>query len=101
MNTMENTGFSRRHIGPGAGETNDMLSTIGVNSLDELIQQTIPDNIRRKGDLHLPAALSEYAYLKHISELGKMNKVFTSCIGMGYSGTITPPAIQRNILENP
>lgn len=98
---MENTGFSRRHIGPGAGETNDMLSTIGVNSLDELIQQTIPDNIRRKGDLHLPAALSEYAYLKHISELGKMNKVFTSCIGMGYSGTITPPAIQRNILENP
>ncbi len=101
MSTTENTGFSRRHIGPGVNETNEMLATIGVDSLDTLIQQTIPDNIRRKGELKLPKALSEHAYLKHMGELADMNKVFTSCIGMGYSGTITPPAIQRNILENP
>lgn len=101
MQTTENTGFSRRHIGPGVAETQEMLATIGIKNLDELIEQTVPDNIRRKGALNLPPAMSEYAYLRHMRELGGMNKVFTSCIGMGYSGTITPPVIQRNLLENP
>lgn len=95
------TGFSARHLGPGPDDVADMLRTIGVDSLDTLIDQTVPRNIRRKGRLALPEALSEYDYLRHVRELGTRNKVFRNFIGMGYYGTITPPVIQRAILENP
>ncbi len=101
MKTQKNTGFAARHIGPGQNETEAMLRTIGVDSLDTLIDQTVPKTIRIKNALDLPEALSEYAYLKHIKGIASQNKVFTNFIGMGYSGTITPPVIQRNLFENP
>ncbi len=78
-----------------------MLETIGVDSLDELIDQTIPDNIRLRGKLNLNKALSEFEYGQEIHRIGRMNKVFSSCIGLGYYGTITPPVILRNVFENP
>ena len=93
--------FVNRHIGPDAEQVNEMLNTIGVNSLDELIDQTIPSSIRRRGKLNLPEAQSEYNYLKELKKKAANNKVFRSYIGMGYYGTIVPAATRRNILENP
>jgi len=78
-----------------------MLSTIKVNSLEELIYETIPDDIRLSEKLDLPPAKSEYEYLNHIHELGAKNKIFKSYIGLGYHEAILPSVIQRNILENP
>jgi glycine dehydrogenase len=78
-----------------------MLSTIKSDSLDQLIYETIPNNIRLKNDLDLDAAMSEYEYLAHIKELSEKNKVFKSYIGLGYNEAIVPSVIQRNILENP
>lgn len=101
MNQNTLTGFASRHIGPNAEETSKMLRTIGVDTLDQLIDQTVPSGIRKKDKLQLPEAMSEAAYLKHIKKLGSRNKVFSNFIGMGYYGTITPPVIQRGILENP
>lgn len=101
MTSRSSSEFAQRHIGPGANDTSDMLRVIGVTSMDQLIRETIPDTIRRKGELQLPEPLSEYAYLRHIREVGNRNKVFRNFIGMGYSGTITPPVIQRNLFENP
>ncbi|MDV7401170.1 hypothetical protein RZS08_57670, partial [Arthrospira platensis SPKY1] len=75
------TGFSARHLGPGPDDVADMLRTIGVDSLDTLIDQTVPRNIRRKGRLDLPEALSEYDYLRHARALGAQNKVFRNFIG--------------------
>lgn len=93
--------FKRRHIGPDESEINAMLRVIGVNSVDELIHQTIPDSIRLKDDLDLPEGLSEYAYLKNLKEIASKNKVYRSYIGQGYYGTITPSVILRNVFENP
>ena len=93
--------FQNRHIGPNAADTAKMLQTVQATSIDELIQQTIPDSIRLKKDLRIPKALSEYEYLKHIKAVGSKNKVLRSFIGYGYYGTILPAVIQRNILENP
>jgi glycine dehydrogenase len=93
--------FSSRHIGPNAEETAKMLDAIGVSSLDELISQTVPSQIRLEKELDLPQALSEYDYLNHVGELGKKNKVFKSFIGQGYHSTIVPSVIKRNVLENP
>ena len=92
---------NRRHIGPSPAEMEEMLKVIGVGSLDELIEQTIPESIRQKEPLDFGKPLSERALLYEMRQVAKMNKVFTSMIGMGYHGTVTPPAIQRNILENP
>jgi glycine dehydrogenase len=78
-----------------------MFKTIGVDSLDQLIFETIPDDIRLKNDLNLEAPMTEYEYLNHIQELGKKNKVFKSYIGLGYHPAIVPAVIQRNIFENP
>ena len=93
--------FVNRHIGPNAEQVTEMLNTIGVKSLDELIDQTIPSSIRRKGKLNLPEAQSEYNYLKELKKKAANNKVFRSYIGMGYYNTIVPAATRRNILENP
>jgi len=93
--------FVNRHIGPNAEQVNEMLNIIGVKSLDELIEQTIPANIRRQGKLNLPEAQSEYNYLKELKKKAANNQVFRSYIGMGYYNTIVPAATRRNILENP
>ena len=92
--------FSRRHIGPDAQETQEMLATLGVASLDELIDQTVPAKIR-SAPMVLPPAVSEYRLMQELQAMANKNKVFKSHIGLGYYGTITPPVIQRNILENP
>src|SRR3954454_17769183 len=94
-------GFESRHIGPGPHDVRAMLETIGVASLDELIAQTIPEDIRQRTPLDLGTALSETEALARARELAARNVVLTSLIGQGYYGTILPPVIQRNILENP
>ena len=93
--------FVTRHNGPREHEVQQMLTKIGVSSIDELISQTVPDGIRLKKPLNVAPALSEYQYAKHLKALGKKNKVFRSYIGLGYYNSILPAVIQRNILENP
>ncbi len=93
--------FVNRHIGPRAEELPAMLETIGVKSLEELIDKTIPASIRLKSPLNLPPAMTEYEYLSHIRELGKLNRQFRSFIGQGYYGVDVPSVIIRNVLENP
>jgi len=91
----------KRHIGPSVEDQNEMLSKIGVQSIDELINKTIPSNIRLKEELNLPEPLTEFEYLAHIKELASKNKIYKTYIGKGYYNTILPPVIQRNVLENP
>ncbi|MDE0536808.1 aminomethyl-transferring glycine dehydrogenase [Tenacibaculum sp. L6] len=98
---MNTNSFQLRHIGPRVKDQDQMLKTIGVESLDQLIYETIPDDIRLQKELDLAPAMSEYEYLTHINELGAKNKVFKSYIGLGYHEAIIPSVIQRNILENP
>jgi len=93
--------FESRHIGPGPAETAQMLKTIGVSSIDELIDQTIPPAIRLKKPMKMDSPMSEYEYLQHIQQLAARNKVFKTYIGLGYYSTITPSVILRNIFENP
>jgi len=93
--------FSKRHIGPSQDEKSAMLAEIGVNSIDELMELTVPKDIRLKNELNIDTALTEKQYLDHIGDLARKNKVFKSYIGLGYSETNVPPVIQRNILENP
>lgn len=93
--------FVHRHIGIREDDLSTMLSEIGIQDLDTLIDETIPSDIRTTRPLELPAALSERAYLKHIRQIAGMNMVFRSYIGQGYYGTIVPPVIQRGIFENP
>lgn len=93
--------FEHRHIAPNEHDTDKMLETIGVNSIDELIEQTVPANIRLKKTLNLPAAKSEFDYLNDLKLTASKNKVFKSYIGQGYHDVIVPGVIQRNILENP
>lgn len=98
---MDTTKFVNRHVGIADEEIPSMLETIGVNSLDELIDQTIPANIRLKEPLNLPEAMTEREFAEHIAELASKNEVFTSYIGMGWYDTICPAPIQRNVFENP
>lgn len=94
--------FKKRHIGPYRQEEVDsMLNAMNESSVDSLIEKTIPQEIRLQEDLKLPAAMSEWEYLAHIKACAGENKRFRSYIGMGYYGTITPPVIRRNVLENP
>ena len=93
--------FAHRHIGPNPTELNTILKTIGVESVEELLNQTIPDNIRLKKDLNIPEGISEMEFLKEIKKLSSLNKNFKTYIGLGYHDTFTPSVIQRNILENP
>lgn len=98
---MNSDKFVNRHNGPRAHEVKAMLKKIGVGSIDELISQTVPPQIRLKQPLRVAPAMSEYQYSKHLKALGKKNKVFRSYIGLGYYNNILPAVIQRNILENP
>ncbi len=93
--------FTDRHIGPRGNDVQEMLSTIGVGSISELIDQTIPSQIRLKAPLNMPSGLSEYDYLNELRGKAEQNKVFRSYIGLGYYNNILPSVIQRNILENP
>jgi glycine dehydrogenase len=98
---MNTNAFALRHIGPRENDQNLMLKTIGVDSLDQLIYETIPDDIRLKKPLNLDEPMTEHEYLLHIHELSKKNKAYKTYIGLGYHPTILPAVIQRNILENP
>ena len=93
--------FARRHIGPSPRDIQAMLDTVGARSLDALMAETLPSSIRQKAPLDLGTPLSETEALAHMRDLASQNQVFTSLIGQGYSGTILPAVIQRNILENP
>ena len=93
--------FEQRHIAPTEQDTAKMLETVGADSLDELIAQTVPSNIRLKNPLNLPEAKSEFDYLNDLKITASKNKVFKSYIGQGYNDVVVPGVIQRNILENP
>jgi len=93
--------FVDRHIGPNEEELQEMLKYIGVDTLDQLIEETIPEDIRLNRDLRLPEAESEYEYLQELKKIAAKNKVFRSFIGMGYYGAITPSVILRNLFQNP
>ena len=93
--------FVTRHNGPRENEIKQMLAKIGVASVDELINQTVPPGIRLKQPLQVAPAMSEYQYSKHLKSLGAKNKTFRSYIGLGYYNNILPAVIQRNVLENP
>lgn len=93
--------FPQRHIGPSSSDIQQMLVTLGINSLDDLINQTVPDSIRFHQNLKLPTVQSEYAALAKLKQIAEKNQVYRSYIGMGYHDCITPAVIQRNILENP
>ncbi|NDC40333.1 MAG: glycine dehydrogenase (aminomethyl-transferring), partial [Chitinophagia bacterium] len=97
----QNEEFSHRHIGPGAAETEQMLQTIGVSSIDELIDRTVPGGIRMQERLPISEPVSEAQYLNELKDLSLKNKVFRNYIGQGYYDTHTPSVILRNIFENP
>src|SRR6478735_6614300 len=101
INLNQKPGFNERHIGPSKNDQKEMLDLIGVKSLDQLINETIPESIRLKKELSLPEPLTEFEFLKHFGALANENKIYKSYIGLGYYGCITPPVILRNILENP
>ena len=98
---MQTDSFVLRHLGPNQNQVQEMLKTIGVKSLDELIYNTIPSDIRLDQSLNLPNALSENEFASHIQNLGNKNKKFKTYIGLGYHDTILPAVIQRNVFENP
>jgi glycine dehydrogenase len=98
---MKTDSFQLRHIGPNPKDQSKMLKTIGLDNLDQLIYETVPNDIRLKEELDLPPALSEYEYLNHIQKLSAKNSVFKTYIGLGYHEAAVPSVIQRNILENP
>ncbi|WP_242119859.1 aminomethyl-transferring glycine dehydrogenase [Aestuariivivens sediminicola] len=98
---MNTNAFALRHIGPNEKNQAEMLDYLGLNSLDELILETIPDDIRLKRELRLDDPMTEHEYLLHIHDLSKENKARKTYIGLGYHPTVLPAVIQRNILENP
>lgn len=98
---MNTDSFALRHIGPKENDLQKMLEVVGVDSMEQLIFETIPNDIRLKKELDLDEAMSEHEYLEHINELASKNKLFKTYIGLGYHQSILPPVIQRNILENP
>jgi glycine dehydrogenase len=98
---IENDEFVRRHIGPSEANMSHMLATLGVATVDELLDQTVPDSIRSTEPLGLGDAVPEHEAIARLRSIAEENEVVTSMIGMGYHGTITPPVISRNVLENP
>lgn len=101
LRTKQQHEFIGRHIGPNKQDTAEMLEYMGLKSIDELIEKTVPASIRLDKDLAIDAPISEFDYLQKIYTLGKKNKVMQNYIGLGYYGTITPSVILRNVFENP
>ena len=95
------TNFADRHIGSSDGQIQEMLGTLGLPSLDALVQATVPEGIRSSHPLNLPAAQSEEVMLAELRTMARHNQLYRSFIGMGYYDCLTPPVIARNILENP
>ena len=93
--------FVRRHIGPGEEDIRHMLAAMGIDSLDELIESTLPPSILINEPLNLPDAKTEFETLARLRRMADLNVINHSMIGLGYHDTITPPVILRNILENP
>ena len=93
--------FANRHIGIDAESLQEMLKVVGADTLDQLIDETVPANIRMKRELNVPAAMTEFEYLTELKQTAAMNKLFKSYIGMGYYPTVTPSVILRNIFQNP
>ena len=93
--------FSQRHIGPNAQETKEMLTKIGVSSIEELISKTIPAAIRATEPLKTGEPMSEFQYLTELKKTASLNKVFKTYMGQGYYGTIVPSVILRTVFENP
>ena len=93
--------FHDRHIGPSSEEIAAMLATVGADSLEQLIDQTVPEDIRDRQPLNVPPAVSEYYYLQHLRGIADRNKVVRNFIGMGYYGTITPSVVLRGVFQNP
>ncbi|CAF4253859.1 unnamed protein product [Rotaria magnacalcarata] len=93
--------FVRRHVGPNARQTKEMLQILGVKSVDELIDKTVPSAIKFRGTMNIPEALSEHRALKEIEDIAMQNEVWRSYIGLGYNNCIIPTVIQRNLFENP
>ncbi len=98
---MKTDAFALRHIGPRENDLQHMLKTINADSLDQLISETIPDDIRLKVPLNLDPSMTEFEFANHIQQLGNKNKVFKTYIGLGYNQAIVPAVIQRNVFENP
>ncbi len=98
---MQTSDFKYRHIGPREEDIKKMLSVIGLSSVDELIDKTVPDSIKLKKELNIDKPMSEYAYQKYISKILSKNKIYKTYIGAGYYNTVTPAVIWRNIFENP
>ena len=98
---MANDNFVERHNGPRQHEIAEMLNVIGVSSIDELINQVVPEDIRLKEPLNLEKEISEYEFALKVKQIASKNKLYRSFIGMGYYPTYTPAVIQRNIFENP
>jgi len=99
--TLQQEEFIERHIGPDAQETQEMLKTVGVNNMRELINRTVPESIRMNHELRVPSSISESDYLRELKEISLKNKIFKTYIGQGYYDTITPSVILRNVFENP
>ena len=93
--------FPTRHIGPRVADVDAMLSAVGASDMDTFIGEVVPADIRLDRLLDLPTARTEYKLWHDLRQIAENNKLFRSCIGMGYVGTITPPVILRNVLENP
>ena len=93
--------FENRHIGPTSEELNEMVKTCGADSIEQLIDETIPEQIRLKEELKIQSPVNEHIYIEDLRKIAAKNKVFKSYIGMGYHPVILPSVIQRNILENP
>ena len=98
---MKTDQFASRHLGIRPDDLNHMLEVIGVDSLDQLIGETVPGDILLKAPMDLDPPMTEYEYLQHIHQLSRENEIFKSYIGLGYHACITPSVIKRNILENP
>jgi len=98
---MSSLDFYSRHIGPDENDTREMLQTIHADSLERLMEETVPAAIRLKNPLNLPPPAREYQFLNELRSIAAKNKSFLNCIGLGYYDTITPGVVQRNVLENP
>ncbi|WP_269686637.1 aminomethyl-transferring glycine dehydrogenase [Flavobacterium lacustre] len=98
---MKTDAFALRHIGPRENDLQHMLKTIGVDSIEQLVYETLPNDIRLKAPLALDPAMTEYEFANHIQALGNENKMFKTYIGLGYNQAIVPAVIQRNVFENP